>query len=74
MAPSTGINLGVRAMSLLDHPQKTLDTVREGLGMPRSGNPGDIYTPARANQDGSVTPGRFDAPKTPGMPEVPMSQ
>jgi hypothetical protein len=42
--------------------------------MPDSGNPGDVYTPARMNQDGSIAPGRFDAPRTPGLPEVPMSQ
>jgi hypothetical protein len=74
MAPSTMMNMGVNAMSLLDHPQKTLDTVKGFLGIPDSGRPGDVYTPARANADGSITQGRFDAPTTPGVPEVPISQ
>ncbi|TMQ04525.1 MAG: hypothetical protein E6J90_44190 [Deltaproteobacteria bacterium] len=74
IAPSTGINLGVKAMELLDHPQKTLDSVKGFLGIPDSGRPGDVYTPATMNSDGSINQGRFDAPRTPGMPEVPMSQ
>jgi hypothetical protein len=60
--------------SLLDKPGKTLDMVRQGLGMPETGRPGDRYTPATANPDGSVNPGRFDTPRPEGMPEVPMSQ
>ena len=71
VAPSTGINIGVKVMELLDHPKKTLDTVKRALGIPNSGRPGDIYTPARATPDGSITPGRFDTPRTPGAPEVP---
>jgi len=74
MAPSTGINLGVKAMTLMDHPQKTLDSVKGALGIPDSGRPGDVYTPASMGANGSVTPGRFDSPRTPGLPEVPISQ
>ena len=61
-------------MSLLDKPGRTLDMIRQGLGMPESGRPGDIYHPATANPDGSVNPGRFETPRAPGTPEVPMSQ
>ena len=74
MAPSTMLNMGVSAMSLLDHPQKTLDTVKGFLGIPDSGAPGSVYTPARANPDGSITQGRFDQPRDPNLPQVPMSQ
>lgn len=72
--PSTVMGVGVNAMSLLDKPGRMLDTIRRGLGIPESGRPGDNYTPASANPDGSVTLGRFDTPRTPGLPEVPMSR
>jgi hypothetical protein len=61
-------------MGLLDKPGKTLDMIRQGLGMPESGRPGDIYHPATANPDGSINRGRFETPRPEGMPEVPMSQ
>ncbi|MFT3698728.1 MAG: hypothetical protein QM831_36615 [Kofleriaceae bacterium] len=73
VAPSTGINMGVNAMSLLDHPQKTLDGIRDGLGIQRSGNPGDVYTPAQMNSSGGITPGFFSPPPSDG-PSVPISQ
>lgn len=60
-------------MELLDKPGKTLDMLRQGLGIPESGSPGDRYTPATANPDGSINPGRFDSPVSDG-PQVPMSQ
>lgn len=74
IAPSTGIGIGVKAMELLDHPQKTLDSVKGFLGIPDSGRPGDVYTPATMNQDGSINQGHFDTPRTPGLPEVPISR
>jgi hypothetical protein len=61
-------------MSLLDKPGRTLRSIWEFFGGGSSGNPGDTYVPARANPDGSVTPGRFDPPRAPGTPDVPMSQ
>jgi hypothetical protein len=61
-------------MSLLDKPGKTLDMIRQGLGMPESGRPGDTYHPATANPDGSINQGRFETPRDPSLPQVPMSQ
>jgi|SRR5687767_6009022 len=61
-------------MQFLDKPGKTLDMVRNGLGIPESGAPGSTYTPATANRDGSINPGRFDTPRDPSLPQVPMSQ
>lgn len=60
--------------SLLDKPGRTLRTIWDFFGGGGTGNPGDTYVPARANPDGTVTPGRFDPPRAPGTPEVPMSQ
>jgi len=60
-------------MGLLDKPGKTLDTARSMLGIPDSGNPGDVYKPATMNGDGSINPGSFEAPDT-GGPSVPISQ
>jgi hypothetical protein len=74
MAPSTLLNLGVNAMSLMDHPQKTLDTIKGFLGMPDSGGPRSVYTPATMNPDGGITRGRLDAPRDPNLPQVPISQ
>jgi len=61
-------------MGLLDKPQKTFNMVKDALGIPDSGKPGDRYIPATANADGSINQGRFETPREPGAPEVPMSQ
>ncbi|HEX5059384.1 MAG TPA: hypothetical protein VFV99_08500 [Kofleriaceae bacterium] len=61
-------------MSLLDKPGKTLDLVRQGLGMPESGPPGSTYIPATANPDGSVNRARLETPRDPNLPQVPLSQ
>jgi hypothetical protein len=59
-------------MELLDKPQKTFDMVRQGLGIPDSGSPGQTYHPATSNPDGSINQGRFSTPSS--GPEVPMSR
>lgn len=58
-------------MEFFDHPQRRL----EGLGFKfdRSGNPGDAYTPAKQNSDGSISDGFFSPPSN-GAPSVPISQ
>jgi hypothetical protein len=61
-------------MGLLDKPGKTLDMIRQGLGMPESGPPGSTYIPATANPDGSVNRARLESPRDPSLPQVPMSQ
>lgn len=61
-------------MGLLDKPGKTLDMIRQGLGMPESGPPGSTYHPATANPDGSINRARLEAPRDPNLPQVPMSQ
>lgn len=59
-------------MELMDKPQQTKELVKDLLGMPDAGNPGDTYHPATANPDGSVNPGRFQPPASDG-PSPPMS-
>lgn len=66
-APGVGPNI---FMSALDKPGKTLDLVRDTLGISPSGRPGDTYTPASMGADGSITPGRFDAPKSDVSPPI----
>ncbi|HUS32141.1 MAG TPA: hypothetical protein VMZ53_26760 [Kofleriaceae bacterium] len=71
MSPGSG---PMTLMGLLDKPGRTLDLIRQGLGMPETGAPGSTYVPATANPDGSVNQGRFETPRDPNVPEVPMSQ
>jgi bacteriocin-like protein len=73
LAPSTGINLGVKAMELMDHPQKTLDSVKGFLGIQDSCAPNSVYTPAAMNSTGGITPASCSPPPSDG-PSVPMSQ
>jgi hypothetical protein len=73
VAPSTAINMGVNAMSLLDHPQKTLDSVKGFLGVQDSCAPNSVYTPAAMNSSGGITPGSCAPPPSSG-PSVPISQ
>jgi len=73
IAPSTGINIGVHIMTLLDHPEKTWQGIKDFLGVPPSGKPGQIYHPAKTNPDGSIQRGYFSDPPRPG-PQVPTSQ
>jgi hypothetical protein len=70
-APSTILNVGVQLMSLLDHPKKVWDDVRNTLRIfPDTGKPGQIYTPAKLRADGSIQPAYFSNPPQPG-PQVP---
>lgn len=76
VAPSTGMNLGINAMSLLDHPQKTMDGIADighSLGVQRSCAPNSVYTPAAMNSSGGITPGSC-APAPSEGPQVPISQ
>jgi hypothetical protein len=73
IAPSTGINLGVKAMSLLDHPQKTLDGIKDTLGIQSACAPYSGYVPAAQNSSGGITPGYCTPPASDG-PSVPISQ
>jgi hypothetical protein len=61
-------------MELLDKPQKTWQMFKDAIGIQPSGKPGDNYFPPSANPDGSVNPGRFETPRDPNAPTVPMSQ
>ena len=73
MAPSTALNVGVNAMSLLDHPQKTLDSVKGFLGIQDSCAPNSVYTPAAMSSSGGITPASCAPPPSSG-PSVPISQ
>jgi hypothetical protein len=76
IAPSSGINMGVNAMSLLDHPQKTLDGIADfghALGVQQSCAPYSVYTPAAQNSSGGITPASC-APAPSEGPSVPISQ
>ena len=66
-------NLGVKAMELMDHPQKTLDSVKGALGIQDSCAPYSTYTPAQQNSSGGITPGFCTPPASDG-PSVPISQ
>lgn len=44
------------------------------LGIPNSGNPGDVNMPATLNSNGSIDRGRFDAPADPSGVSVPISE
>jgi len=71
-APGSG---PMMLMELLDKPQQTWKTVKDALGIfPDSGKPGDRYIPATANPDGSINQGRFETPRDPNLPQVPMSR
>jgi hypothetical protein len=59
-------------VGMIDKPAKTLDLARNALGIPRSGNPGDNYSPAQLGGDGSITGGGFSAPSS--GPSVPISE
>jgi hypothetical protein len=72
MAPSTSMNMGINAMSLMDHPQKTLDSVKGFLGI-QDCPPNSNYTPAAMNSSGGITPSSC-APAPSSGPSVPISE
>jgi hypothetical protein len=70
-APSTIMSIGIQVMSLLDHPKKVWDDVRNTLHVfPDTGKPGQVYTPAKMKPDGSIAPAYFSNPPQPG-PQAP---
>jgi bacteriocin-like protein len=76
VAPSSGMSLGMNAMSLLDHPQKTMDGIADigqSLGVQKNCAPYSVYTPAAMNSSGGITPGSC-APAPSEGPSVPISQ
>lgn len=60
-------------MGMFDKPGKTFDNAKSMLGFGSSGAPGDYYSPATTNSDGSITQGRF-SPFDPTGPSPPISQ
>jgi bacteriocin-like protein len=75
VAPSSGMSMGMNAMSLLDHPQKTMDGIADighSLGVQRDCAPYSVYTPAAMNSSGGITPGSC-APGGSDGPSAPIS-
>jgi hypothetical protein len=60
-------------MEIFENPPRALNWARDTLGIAPSGKPGDIYHPATANGDGSITDGFFETPRDPSAPQVPTS-
>jgi bacteriocin-like protein len=76
VAPSSGMSLGMDAMSLLDHPQKTMDGIADighSLGVQRSCPPNSVYTPAAVSPSGTFTPQSCSVAPSDG-PSPPISQ
>lgn len=60
-------------MDMFDKPGKTFDNAKSFLGFGSSGAPGDFYSPATANPDGSINQGSF-SPVDPSGPHAPISE
>jgi len=69
-APSTIIGVGVRIMTLLDHPKQTLNMIRDFLGIKPGAPPGSTYIPAKENPDGTITPATHEMPRNPILDQL----